>query len=186
MSMLCQTPASAQQIPTLGTLPSEIAAAIRAAPLTQSLIPVSGDERFDQQIIKADEISFAEGARITLTNLDVPWIVVAAQRIKFAKPDTYSIIQRDPSVLTGPRGADGAAGSTGADHPGETDRTGNTGYTGGPGGPGRGGGSKSLPTNYLVVGSLQEPKGPIPPGLLNLVIAFRGLDGGDGGTGSSG
>ncbi|XUM23110.1 hypothetical protein ACRAVF_06765 [Bradyrhizobium oligotrophicum S58] len=170
-----------QQIPT-GSLPPDIAAAIKAAPLTQTLIPISGEEKFAQQIIKADEISFAAGAKLTLTGLNYPYIVVAAQRIKFANPDTYSIIQRDPQAVAAV-GSDGPAGPNGADNPGETNRTGNPGYPGGPGGPAVAGQTRQLPDVYLVAGELSDPKGPIPAGLLNLVLLFRGIDGGDGGTG---
>ncbi|WP_315755832.1 MULTISPECIES: hypothetical protein [unclassified Bradyrhizobium] len=173
-----------QQIPT-GSLPPDIAAAIKAAPLTQTLIPISGEEKFAQQIIKADEISFAAGAKLTLTGLNYPYIVVAAQRIKFANPDTYSIIQRDPQAVAAV-GSDGPAGPNGADNPGETNRTGNPGYPGGPGGPAVAGQTRQLPDVYLVAGELSDPKGPIPAGLLNLVLLFRGIDGGDGGTGGKG
>jgi hypothetical protein len=174
-----------QAIPT-GTLPPEIANAIKSAPLTQTLIPVSGEERFSQQIIKADEITFSEGARMTLTNLDYPYVVVAAQRMKFSSPQAFSIIQRDPTRLTAGDGSPGAPGVRGADHPGETNRTGNPGYPGGPGGPGKAGAAKQIPDVYVVVGELLDPRGPIPPGILNLVLLFRGLDGGDGGTGGKG
>lgn len=173
-----------QQIPT-GTLPPDIAAAIKAAPLTQTLIPISGEEKFSQQIIKADEISFAAGAKLTLTGSNYPYVVVAAQRIKFANPDTYSIIQRDPQAMAA-AGSDGPAGANGADHPGETNRTGNPGYPGGAGGSALTGQTRQLPDVYLVAGEIVDPKGPIPPGVLNLVLLFRGIDGGDGGTGGRG
>jgi hypothetical protein len=184
--ILGATPTSAQQAIPIGNLPSEIAAAVKAAPLTKTLIPISGEEKFNQQIIKADEISFADGAKMTLTNMNVPWIVVAAQRLKFLKPDAYSIIQRDPAKLSGSPGIQGAAGGNGADNPGETNRTGNPGYPGNPGGPGSQGETKQLPEVYLVVGELLDPKGQIPPGFLNLVMIFRGVDGGDGGVGGRG
>jgi hypothetical protein len=186
LSIIWNAAALAQQPIPLGSLPAEIAAAIKTAPLTQSLIPISGDEHFSQQIIKADEISFAEGAKLTLTNPNAPWLVIAAQRMKFAKPESYSIIQRDPSKLQANRGSDGAAGANGADHPGETNRTGNSGYPGAAGGPGQHGATLQLPTLYLIVGELLDPKGKVPPGFLSLVAIMRGIDGGDGGTGGRG
>lgn len=185
-SIFVATAALADSAIPAGSLPPEIEAAIKSAPLTQSLIPISGEEKFSQQIIKADEISFAAGAKMTLTNLDVPWVVVAAQRLKFAKPELYSIIQRDSNKLTADPGPVGDPGPHGADHPGETNRTGNSGYPGGPGSPGGHGATKQLPTLYIVAGALLDPKGEIPAGLLNLVVVERGLDGGDGGLGGRG
>lgn len=179
-------PSLAQPAIPTGSLPSEIADAIKNAPLTQTLIPITGDERFNQQIIKANEISFSPGSRLTLTNINAPWIVIAAKTIKFASPTTYSFISRDPTIDSAGRGADGSVGSKGADNPGETGRTGNPGGAGGPGRPGGAGGVLQLPTIYIVVGSFDDPKGPIPPGVLNLVIFDRGVNGGDGGTGGKG
>jgi hypothetical protein len=184
-ALLLPSVAMAQQSIPTGSLPPEIAVAIKAAPLTQTLIPISGEEKFSQQIIKADEISFAAGAKLTLTGLNYPYVVVAAQRIKFANPEIYSIIQRDPQAMAG-AGSDGPAGPNGADHPGETNRTGNPGYPGGAGGPALTGQTKQLPDVYLVAGEIVDPKGPIPPGVLNLVLLVRGIDGGDGGTGGRG
>lgn len=178
--------AGAQTIPIGNNLPPEIAAAIKSAPLTQSLIPISGTEKFSQQIIKADEISFAEGSRLVLTNLNAPWVVVAARRIKFAKPESYSTLLRDPSIQSAAAGAVGTTGARGADHPGETGRRGNDGYPGGPGGPGGNGQTMKLPIVYLVVGDIRDPKGSVPPGLLSLVVNLRGVDGGDGGIGGAG
>lgn len=60
--------------------------------LTQTLILISGEEKYSQQIIKSYQIAFSEVARISLTNLDAPSIVLAAQRIKVTKPGAYSII----------------------------------------------------------------------------------------------
>lgn len=184
-ALLHAIPVSAQQSIPAGSLPKDIEQAIKSAPLTQSLIPISGEEKFSQQIIKADEISFADGAKLTLTGLNYPWVVIAAQRIKFAKPENYSIIQRDPSALS-QNGSTGPSGSNGADNPGETNRTGNTGYPGNPGGPAKPGETRQMPDIYLVVGDLLDPKGKIPPGVLNLVMLFRGIDGGDGGIGGRG
>ncbi len=170
----------------LGSLPPEIAAAIKAAPFTQTLIPILGEEKFAQQIIKADEISFAEGAKLTFTNLDVPWVVIAARTIKFAKPESYSYIRRDQAVQKAASGSAGGQGPRGADRPGETGRRGNDADAGGDGGNGTDGATRSLPVIYLVAGKIVDPKGAVPPGLLNLVISARGVDGGDGGRGGSG
>lgn len=183
--LMASVNANAQIAPD-GKLPPEIEAAIKAAPLTQSLIPISGEEKFGQQIIKADEISFADSARLTLTNVNAPWIVVAARRIKFARPENYSVIQRDPTVRKAANGSAGAMGPNGADDLGETGRRGNDGKPGGPGGSGGPGQSKQLPTIYIVAGQLLDPKGPIPPGVLNVVLNFTGTDGGDGGAGGAG
>jgi hypothetical protein len=185
-ALLLLTASAIAQIAPGGTLPPEIEAAIKAAKLTQSLIPISGEEKFSQQIIKADEISFADGARLTLTNVNAPWIVVAARRIKFARPENYSVIQRDTTVRKASSGAAGTAGAQGADDLGETGRRGNDGKPGGAGGAGGPGETRKLPTVYIIAGQLLDPKGQIPPGLLNVVLNFTGIDGGDGGAGGTG
>jgi hypothetical protein len=110
LSFLLAPVATAQQTIPPGNFPPEIAETIKSAPLTRTIIRISETETFNQQIIKADEISFAEGARLTLSNLNVSWLVIVAQRIKFANPGVYSIIQRDPSILAGAKGQNGAGG----------------------------------------------------------------------------
>ncbi|MBH5400714.1 hypothetical protein HZZ13_23425 [Bradyrhizobium sp. CNPSo 4010] len=60
--------------------------------LTQTLILISVEEKYSQQIIKTDQIAFCEVARMSMTKLDAPSIVLAAQRIKVTRPGAYSII----------------------------------------------------------------------------------------------
>jgi hypothetical protein len=169
-----------------GEIPPEVADALKRAPVTRTIIPIKGVEQFGEQVVKADEIVFSEGAVMTLTNLQAPWIVVAAKRIKFNDPDRWSHIRRDPSAEGGATGTQGATGSKGADEGGETNRTGNPGHPGGPGGPGSAGGAARMPDVYIVAGEFLEPSGPLPAGLLNMVLFFPGMDGGTGGEGGRG
>lgn len=167
-------------------LPPEIVQAIRKAPKIQTILPISTAEKFNQQVIKADEIVFQSGGRIILTNLNLPWVVIAAKSIKFNFPDTYSFIQRDPSVVTAAAGGPGGAGTDQPDTTTETGRTGDPGRDGGQGGLGGGGGRQSLPDIYIITNDFLDPAGPVPPGLLNLALLVNGVDGGPGGDGGKG
>lgn len=167
-------------------IPHEILEAIKKAQKIQTILPISTAEKFSQQVIKADEIVFQSGGRIILTNLDLPWVVIAAQRIKFNFPDTYSFIQRDLGVLAGPSGLGGAAGANRPDTTTETGRTGDPGVAGEQGHLGRGGGRRSVPDIYIITNDFIDPSGPVPPGILSLALLTPGVDGGQGGDGGNG
>lgn len=169
-----------------GEIPPEVVEALKRAPVTRTIIPIRGNEEFGEQVVKADEIVFSEGSALTLTNLQAPWIVVAAKRIKFNDPERWSYIRRSPAAEGGATGTQGATGNKGADEGGETGRTGNPGHPGGPGGPGGSGGTVQMPDIYIVAGEFLDPSGPLPAGLLNMVLFFPGLDGGTGGEGGRG
>jgi hypothetical protein len=168
-------------------IPAEIAAGIKSAPTIKSILPITGSERFGQQVIKADEIVFDASAHLVFTNLSAPWVGIAARKIKFRNPNAYSFIERDMTVSNATRGVDGQPGARGADRPGETNRRGNDGDPGGPGGQGGIGGTMNLPTLYIVAEQLiDERDTEIPAGLINLAVLLRGVDGGQGGTGGRG
>lgn len=166
-------------------LPKEIIDAVRRSPKIKSILPIGSAEKFDQQIIKADEIVFQSGGRIVLTNLDLPWVVIAASRIKFNVPDTYSFIQRDLTV-TAPKGSDGANGASKPDRTTETGRTGDPGWNGDAGQAGGVGGRRALPDIYLITNDFLDTKGPVPPGVLSLALLVPGIEGGPGGAGGAG
>src|SRR5450756_1544422 len=168
-------------------IPKEIAAAIKAAPKIRSVIPITNSESFSQQVIKADEIVFDGNAHLVLNNFSYPWVAIATKSLKFRDASAYSFIERDMSVRAGSDGQPGAQGVKGADDFGETNRRGNDGHPGLPGGMGSNGKSIALPTVYVIAEKVLDDKGKeIAPGILNLAVLVRGIDGGAGGQGGRG
>ena len=165
-------------------LPANIIAAISNATSTETIYPISGDERFEGQILKADEIVFAPGATLTLSKRPIQWVAVVAKRIKFADPSKRSVIQFEKRI--GSKGSIGNRGINGADNRGETGRTGNP---GGHGTTGEDGGSPFtvvVPKIYLIAGEFLSPDGEPLLGSLKLALKFPGIDGGEGGKGGDG
>lgn len=166
-------------------LPPDVLEAIKKATDVKKIFPVNPNEKFAGQVLRADEIVFAPGATLTLTNLNVPFIVIAAKRWKFADATVTTKIERDPSVRPQP-GADGGVGNNGANGQGEVNRRGNDGGAGTVGGLGGDGESKVMPHIYLVSGDMTTPKGEPLPGFLRLTLLALGIDGGNGGSGGKG
>jgi hypothetical protein len=166
-------------------LPPEVSNAIQLAQKSKTIYPITGNESFAGQILKADEIVFSSGAKLTLEALDQPWIAIVAKRLKFTDVSQYSSIIRD-LALKAPDGQPGANGARGADGEGETNRQGNPGQNGVPGAPGGAGGTRQLPHLYLVIGELVVPDGQQFPGFVRLEFNVPGFDGGNAGRGGNG
>jgi hypothetical protein len=166
-------------------IPADVIEAIANATGSTTIYPVNPGEVFDGQILKADEIVFAPGATLTLTNGDAPFIVIAAKRWKFADATINTRIEVDRTIPA-KAGANGNPGSNGADGQGEVNRRGNDGAAGGPGQSGADGESKPIPHIYLIAGELTSPEGEPLPGYLRLSLLAVGKDGGDGGAGGKG
>ncbi|MFC5460728.1 hypothetical protein [Massilia niabensis] len=166
-------------------VPPDVLDAIKKATSVTTVFPVNPGEKFAGQVLKADEIVFAPGATLTLTNLKVPFIVIAAKRWKFADATITTKIERDPSVK-GSNGMPGATGGNGLDGSGEVNRRGNDGVRGEAGKLGADGQELKMPHIYLVAGDLTSPKGEPLPGFLRLTLVALGIDGGAGGNGGKG
>lgn len=166
-------------------VPPDVLEAIKKATAVTKVFPVNPGEKFAGQVLKADEIVFAPGATLTLTNLDVPFIVIAVKRWKFADATITTKIERDLTAKSRV-GSDGGLGGNGADGQGEVNRRGADGASGAPGQSGSDGETKSMPHIYLVAGDLTTPKGEPLPGFLRLTLVAPGIDGGNGGTGGKG
>lgn len=54
-------------------IPSDVVDAIKNAQVI-SLIPINAEERFSEQVIKADEIIFGPNSRMILEGLNHPWV----------------------------------------------------------------------------------------------------------------
>ena len=164
------------------SLPPDVLAAVQKAVSTKTIYPVTGNEAFNGQILKADEIVFDSGATLTLSDLSKPWIVLIANRWKFTDPKTPVKIRR--AARMAPAGGHGGDGNPGAHNPGETNRRGNDGGNGEAGSSGGRGGTLQLPKIYIVGGSFTSPTGdPMP---LRLTLEFSGIPGGNGGDGGAG
>ena len=150
----------------------------------QDIFSVAETVKFDGQILKADEIVFAPNSVLELTNLEYPWIIIIADKIKFTAPLKKAIIRRNFDVFaaSGVRGSQGANGSNGT-------RSGRHGTTGGAGESGEKGGAgetKQLPKVYIVTNSVIGQESEQAPDFINLKLIFPGVDGGNGGTGGIG
>lgn len=187
--MLAAAPAAAQDAsrtaPTVAeALPADVLAAVRTATAVRSIYPVSGQETFPDQILKADEIVFGPASALTLTALDKPWIAIIARRWKFADAAQWVRIAR--ANVRASAGAEGPAGAKGADRPGERNRKGYDGDNGAPGGDGSAGATLPLPHIYIVGEQFTSPDGQPLPGSLHLSLGFQGIGGGTGGAGGRG
>ena len=166
-------------------IPQEAIDAISEITEITSVFSVGNDEHFDGQIIRANEIVFSENARLTLDNVDAPWIVLIADKIKFQNPNKparimfgSTDINIPPKATTGSNGANGSGRSGRHGRPGahgQTGTTGTKGYT------------KSLPHIYIITKELTSPTGsPAFAPLAILGNGFRGSQGGQGGNGGNG
>lgn len=165
------------------TLPASILSSVQSSSVT-SIYAVTGDEHFDGQVLKADEIVFAPNSTLTLRATNHPWIVISAKKWKFADPQQW--VRINVVRGTGSGGSDGSAGTRGADDPGETNRRGNDGGRGGQGGAGGQGGTQQLPTIYLIGAKYIGPDDNPIPGAIRLAINVSGYPGGRGGDGGKG
>lgn len=166
-------------------LPADVLDALKNAQKNTTLFAVNPGDQFDGQILKVDELVFSPAGSLTLTARNVPFIIVSAQRWKFADPDTGSTVQLDRTI-TARHGTKGADGAQGADGSGEVNRQGNPGAPGGPGGSGGDGERIDRPHLYLICGEIQTPDGKPIPGYLRLSVVGLGINGGDGGPGGKG
>lgn len=166
-------------------LPADVLTAINTAASVKKIFPVNPGDSFDDQVLKVDELVFATGGTLTLTARDVPFIVVAAKKWKFADPDTSSKIELDRTI-TATHGQKGSTGPNGPNGSGEVNRQGNPGMAGGPGGSGTDGETIHRPHLYLIAGEITSPDGDPLPGYLKLSLVGLGVNGGDGGPGGVG
>ena len=180
-----QTPGTGSADNVGKALPPHVLDAISKATDVQKLYPVNPGEKFAGTVLKADEIVFAPGASLTLTNLNTPFIVIVAKRWKFADSSILTKVQLDPTAKA-LSGTDGGAGNNGSNGQGEVNRNGNPGNPGGGGGSGSDGESRNVPHIYFVAGDMTTPKGEPLPGFLRLAVIANGTDGGAGGGGGKG
>jgi hypothetical protein len=99
-------------------VPDEVVKAVRAQ-ASFDLFPVTQNENYSGQILKAKILQFDASATLTLTRLDQPFLAICTRQILLRAPDVRAAITRDmaasppPNVL-GISGAPGANGSNGA------------------------------------------------------------------------
>ena len=93
-----QTPGTGSADNVGKALPPHVLDAISKATDVQKLYPVNPGEKFAGTVLKADEIVFAPGASLTLTNLNTPFIVIVAKRWKFADSSILTKVQLDPAA----------------------------------------------------------------------------------------
>lgn len=166
-------------------LPPDVFAALKNATSVKTLYPINGTETFPDTILKADEIIFSPNAKLVVTSMDSPWIILAANKIKFADVTKWSVISRDLGIKA-VNGTVGANGENGANGRGQTDRRGHDGTNGNDGGQGATGSTRKIPDIYLIAGEFTSPDGAPLPGFLRLSLVFPGVDGGSGGKGGNG
>lgn len=150
----------------------------------QSIYSIAETVKFDKQVLRADEIVFAPESILELTNLNVEYIVIIADKIKFTAPLKKATIKRSSEVFAD-NGIEGTLGSNGSD--GTTNgRHGTKGADGGAGSKGTKGETKKLPKIYIVTNMVTSQASEQAPDFINLKLLFSGIDGGNGGRGGSG
>lgn len=169
------------KLSTRDELPADVADAVRSAQARQ-IYPVAGFQITNDQIIKADDISFAADSALVFNNLNYPFLVICARRLLFSAPRARTTIARRMDIQSaGAR--DGQRGYS----PPIKGGGGANGDAGGEGGAGEDGhGIASLPHVFLMTDEIVEQPGSPQPVFVNLSVLFPGIDGSNGGRGGDG
>jgi hypothetical protein len=176
---------SAQEIITANideALPKEVLDAINNETDITTVFSVGTNEHFNGQIIRSNEIVFSENAHLIIDNIDFPWIVIIADKIKFQNPNKTAKITFAKANLTTPNQA--SKGDNGGNASGRSGRHGNPGGHGQSGKTGYKGITKQLPHIYIITKELTSPSGT--PAFAPLAILGNGIQGGQGGQGGNG
>lgn len=163
-------------------VPEEVIEAIKNNDEVISVFTIGQNEIFKEDVIKANEIVFLDSSTLTFNNIDAPWIIMIADKIKFQNPNNISKIQfASTQIETPPQTGKGARG---ADGQGRKGRHGRSGIQGQPGETGIKGNTKKLPHLYIITKELTSPRGT--PAFAPLAILGKGFNGGRGGQGGNG
>lgn len=155
---------------------------VKAYPAAGNLLSVSGRIEMQEQIIKYDDVTFHEGGTLVLNNSSVPWIAIAARKVKFNAPQITTNIIRFSKVSIGSIGTKGTDGPS-YDRHGEG-RSGRNGGHGGAGNPGENGLEVKVPDVYLFAGEIIADSGN--PEIIDVKLNLTGHQGGTGGKGGPG
>lgn len=175
---------SAQEIITANideALPKEVLDAINKETDITTVFSVGTNEHFNGQIIRSNEIVFSENAHLMIDNINFPWIVIIADKIKFQNPNKPAKITFAKANLTTPNQA--SKGDNGGNASGRSGRHGKPGGHGKSGKTGNKGITKQLPHIYIITKELTSPSGT--PAFAPLAILGNGIQGGQGGNGVS-
>ena len=166
-------------------LPQEVNDLISASVNIAEIFPINQNERFDKQILMADEFVFQANASLTFANLNYPYIIMMAKKWKFTDiANTFSI--GFDTKLKGTHGRDGVSGRAGALGQGEVQRRGNDGQAGENGQNAENGSPMFVPNIYIIGEEFICNNVEQDINRLKFVLSFRGVDGGDGGNGGNG
>jgi len=150
----------------------------------QGIYSVAEVVKFDQQVLRADELVFSPNSVLELTNLDYDYILIVANKIKFTAPLKKATIKRAFDVFAengtdGNLGSNGVSGTTGG-------KNGSDGTNGGIGQKGGKGKTKQLPKIYIITNEVTSQASNQALDYINLKLLFPGIDGGSGGNGGRG
>ncbi|MBP7953648.1 MAG: hypothetical protein KAZ14_00600 [Nitrosomonas sp.] len=172
----------------LTSVPTDVIAAVAAFPSVNSL-GITGYQRINQQIFKAESITINARSLATFERFDAPFVALVAKDLYIEIPDNagnVAKLTRAPdNAFQALNGAHGTPGFTGVSPGGESGAPGGTGGTGGAGGAG---GTTRVPDIYIFYNRIITSAGnPASSGLLRILSnGVPGWNGGNGGVGGSG
>ncbi len=168
------------------SVPPSVVALIKAAP-KKDAFGISGYQRLDESIVKADVVTINARGLLSLDKIDAPFIAIVAKDLYIEVPATRDeaakLVRAPDGVFGDQTGAQGPSGP-----PGSTSVPYETGDHGGPGSPGKKGGlgkTARIPDIYVFFNRINVSAGnPATSGLLKIIA--NGVPGGNGGKGGSG
>ena len=151
----------------------------------RELFSVAEIVKFDDQILRTDQLVFSSNSILEFTNLSYPWIAIVADSIKFAAPLKKATIRRKLDIIAdnGKNGKNGDNGINGGRPYGRHGHRGGNGFQGQNGGTGE---TINLPDIYIITRGIKSQESNQTPDYINLKLIFPGIDGGRGGLGGDG
>lgn len=168
---------SLELTPTANDFVDQIIQQVKATP-KKDLLSVVGQLEVSENIVRVENLVFHDNSLLQFTNLDAPYLVVAAKNLKFNAPkikSSVSIKSIDINRLKGDNGSNGANAQNGNGAHGSNGTTGGKGKT------------KQLPDVYLMIENISTDFGDLSTFDWRLIFSgFKGGQGGQGGNGGNG
>lgn len=174
------------------TVLNEVLDAITAAPLLDTM-DIKGTITYASNVLRVNTLTFFDGGILVLSNVEAPFIAIAAQNlvIDLNSASSISVITRPvgqtaenafKQMLSGATGANGNVGANGSGTVGGIGRPGGNGSDGEPGGNGQ---TLTLPDLFLFTQAVTLGANT-PANAEVLTFYYNGVAGGNGGRGGNG
>lgn len=170
------------------SVPSEVEAAIKAAPKTGDIYSVTQDRQtFPGQILKVDVLVFQEGKALVMTNFSSTWVAIVAKKVQFVAPEKNNAIATETPWNPLRYSPPPQPGAPGRQPKAAECLNGGAGVAGSSGVPGHVGDAAPRPPKiYLVAGAIVNKHDDPLPEAFNFIFDVRGYSGGEGANGGQG